>query len=803
MLTILCLALCKFSAVAKKRVLFLDKISNSPVEYVHVTGVVFADGTLRGISTFSDSTGIVVLNYGPEPEVRLSISRVGFSPKAILDTTIGEIPDTIFLHQSTQIYAASVYADVYRRENGKIIYNVEADTAVQKGNGLDAIGRTPTLFIDGWNILSEKGSVSFLLNGARDYTINMESSDFLREFSAKNIKRIEVSETKLYGGQKGVEVNVVAKNRLIGFMGWTNTEISDNKISNSTTLQGRTGRTTFILNAGVFRNYRSHTVANSGDLDISSDAPMSRFVRTGKSWDAKLKGFRIEPYIIHNVDSKSKAEFYYKGLFFDYGNYQSNSSTIGEIFNAYDVSIARYAVSSATKYNRNNDHDLYVRYRRELGPKGAYGQFNLSYNMYRMNDGNSTAQHYTGVQLGNQAVSSSIHPLLFDYTDSYRHRKTDHILQADFNYRLGANRHMWATLTFERNSYKIDVRRTDIFLYPESLLSAQVNDDYLFRRLKSHLNTFLRYRHMFRPFNVSVGGNLSYRHNRLAYNSTLYADNRIKSSEFKIMPFFDISVPKLKQSTFSYYASQYAPSFEALNPHINNLTPGFLSYGNIDLKPESQHNLSLSSRFSFHSANLTVRLSETFTSNLLGAQRLVKDGLLHTTYGNIGKRNATSLFASANRSWRNFYLNVNGTVEYSDVRSPMLGRSAGFWGKLRGNLSYDLPLDISLYVEGSYATPMKLLCGKSNGYFTYNLSLSRYLDGRGKWEITFDASNFISTHRNRHTDKWGVGYRLNGLTRIYQAAYSVSVSFRFNGYRNVGEPNKELRTDYCKSNYDI
>ncbi len=789
-----------FYSVAEKRIYFCDKLTKEPLEFVHIRGYVYYDGSWGNFSTFSDSTGVVSLDVALDTPVRnIAISRVGYSPLDIQESTIGELPDTIFFSQNTRLDAVT---SVYKRENGKIIYNAENDSSIQHGNGLDAIRATPTLYTLRGDILAERGQIVFRLNGARDYTMKVDAGEFMRFLPAKYLKRIEVSDTTL-NGQDAVEVNVVAKRRLIGFKGHVVSELSDRTAHNAITLQGRTARTMLELNVGIFNHYDSHASKYENNLAFNSFETIGRFYRTGRYWEAKSNGFRIEPTVAYNVDDKSTLEFRYRGLFMYYGDNKSHGSCFGSIFGARSDTIASYSVDSFTKRNDNSDHDLYVRYRRDLGTKGEKGMLNVSYNMYNLNSGYSTNQTYTGLQIIDKSNFGNASAMLFDYVSDRQYMQTYHILQTDYGYWLASRQYLSASVTYYNNRQKTINDQIDTFIHPMHFAPSKADDDYAFEQLQHYLSTSLYYTYWFKPIKVSIGGNLLCRNNKLNYVSTTQAHNRQSETSIKLTPYLNLSIPNFNDASFSYSARQLFPSYSASNPHINNLTPGMNDYGNMNLKPENIHNLSFSLYFNIGKMASRVQLSDSYTTDLLGYYRFVKDGILHTTYGNIGKRNVISLFASANRSWRGFYLNVNGTVEYSDVRSPMLGRSAGFWGKLRGNLSYNLPLDISLYVEGSYVTPMKLLQGKVNGYCSYDISLSRYLDPNEKWNISLHASDFISTHRNRNTNRWGTNYCYEALTRRYQANFGITVIFYFNRYRHRFEINKNFNVGYDKSNYDV
>jgi hypothetical protein len=90
----------------------------------------------------------------------------------------------------------------------------------------------------------------------------------------------------------------------------------------------------------------------------------------------------------------------------------------------------------------------------------------------------------------------------------------------------------------------------------------------------------------------------------------------------------------------------------------------------------------------------------------------------------LGKKTAAIPFVSEDKLLRDFG-NLGGS--YVDIKANNDSglKNSGFGDRVYGGAQYTLPRDIMLNVNGNYSTSNINLQGESNGYYFYNVSVSK------------------------------------------------------------------------------
>jgi outer membrane receptor protein involved in Fe transport len=171
------------------------------------------------------------------------------------------------------------------------------------------------------------------------------------------------------------------------------------------------------------------------------------------------------------------------------------------------------------------------------------------------------------------------------------------------------------------------------------------------------------------------------------------------------------------------------PGIGYLNPYVNRSDPNYINYGNPNLDPENNHNITLG--YSDFSAkyNLSAELAYSFVNNAIEQYSFIKPGssVQEITYDNIGKRNqiGMNIFGSYRGvKWLNIY--TNGSVNYVDLRSGSYNMSnSGFTGRVFLGGTVTLPKDFRISAGGGGNLAQINLQGSQSGFMFSYLALSK------------------------------------------------------------------------------
>ena len=122
------------------------------------------------------------------------------------------------------------------------------------------------------------------------------------------------------------------------------------------------------------------------------------------------------------------------------------------------------------------------------------------------------------------------------------------------------------------------------------------------------------------------------------------ADYKNKDEKFDAQ--FDDLVPSLMFSyqlaptqslRASYNMRISRPGIWFLNPFTDTSNPTAISYGNPDLESEKAHSLSVTFGSFSQKFNVNVSANYSFVNNGIEQYSFIKDGVMNSTYDNIGK----------------------------------------------------------------------------------------------------------------------------------------------------------------------
>lgn len=352
--------------------------------------------------------------------------------------------------------------------------------------------------------------------------------------------------------------------------------------------------------------------------------------------------------------------------------------------------------------------------------------------------------------------------LPYDRKSDVRNMSTDHTFQADYTMPIGSAGTLSTGLKY---TYRHNSSDDDSYLWDGTsfILSDEQSLDYdYFNRIgaayaeygatlgKFSLKGGLRYEHTWQDVKYSAGDGRDF--------STAYGS---------LVPTASVqyNIGLMQNIGLSYNMRIRRPGISYLNPYRDTSNPLAITYGNSDLEVEKGHNISLVYNFFSPILMINATLRHSFSGDVISSYSFYDDGLLNTTYGNILSSRATglNLFVNLNLGTKTrFY--TNGSVDYSDFRSEVLGESNYGWGsRFIVGAQHTIPWDIQLSANLMTSSKNYSLQGWTSGFnfgvlgvtktfFSDRLSISTmFLSnlGKGKMQIkSYNASqsNFVSTN---------------------------------------------------------
>lgn len=293
-----------------------------------------------------------------------------------------------------------------------------------------------------------------------------------------------------------------------------------------------------------------------------------------------------------------------------------------------------------------------------------------------------------------------------------------------------------------------------------------------------------------------VGGIWTYLHD-FVRNKEL--DNEFKTNYRYITPSTDISYsPNWKFNLrLSYTMNKQIPSITALNPYVYKNVAGELTYGNPDLKPQTSNSLSLSSNLQIGKLRFYGELTNSFSKDLMLRHSFLKDGMLHNTTDNMGKRYDFNIRTNLSSKFtRTSWARIETTLYYTDYKATdSYKRNKDYTFSTNATLEQELPWYFFLTLGGGYNSKWIYLQGKGGENYYYNVNLEKSFP-RQRLTVSFEARSFIPVHYTSEGETRSEGYYSMYRSRYYHASFSFNVRWRF------GRLKAETRSAEGKVEYD-
>lgn len=677
------------------------------------------------------------------------------------------------MEMSTELEEVSVVAQrpLVKVEIDKLTYSAKDDPESSTSNVLDLLRKVPMVTVDGEDNIQLKGSSNFkiYLNGKPSNMISNNPSQVLKSMPANSIKDVEViTEPGAKYDAEGVGgiINIITDKRVDdGYSGSVG--------ANGDTFGGYGGNAYLTLKYGKFGfsgngAYFQHNMPESSSSFTREDFapnPMNTLTQDGTSKN-NGGGLFFNTSISYEPDTLNL--FNISASRFG-GKFHSNS-----LQEALSRGVRDYSYNLVSKgVNRFGGLNAEANYQRNFKKKGE--MFTLSYRFENNPNDSEFESKYDNVHgafyYDSGYILKSIndaggdeHTVQADYVNPINSK---HTIEVGVKYILRDNSSRGINTFYDVASatWKDDASRKNDLDHMQNITSGYAG--YGFKTGKMGFKAGLRAEHT---------------NQRIHYMSA-QNDTVVTTRFLDLVPSFTLSYQLgMTQSLRGGYNMRISrPGIWYLNPYVNDRDPVNISYGNPALDAEQQHNFNINYGSFSQKLNFNVALNYSFTRNSISAYSFVKDGVTHNTYANIGKNQIVGL--NTYISWTPssvVRMNLNGSLDYMDIQSTENSelRNSGFSGRAFSGITFTLPKDIRLSLNGGLFSGRIQLQTTQSAFYFYSASIMKsFLDK--KLDISLNASNPFTEFNTHKSTTTGPGFLQTSSFMRPMRNFRLSVTYRF------------------------
>ena len=740
----------------------------------------------------ADAVGDFKLSTKEAGTYTLQISSVGYTT---LNRSVEIVEERtklgkVALEQGVDIkeVIVAVQKPLIVADDEKLAYSVEDDPDAATSQLVDIMRKVPQLSVDA------EGNV--LLNGQSDYKVlvNGRSSSMM----SKNFKT--VIESMPAGSVKKIEVitNPSTKYEAEGVGGIINI------ITNRKVAGGYNGNVNLSGSNHYFLNGNAYFAAQAGKFSISASAYVqgmkSRLTHRGE-------GFRevFDDPTMHLMTSSTGMTYKgkYWGAYFN-ASYEIDTMNLITLEGGYHNGTNKSIADSKTEVF-SIDNERVVAYDNTWESGYKYNSYWASANY----------QH---------RFNREEHTLTLSYEMDLSPDKEDQLYDVlnTFNYPTSARRNLGDNGSFD-NTVQIDY-----FNPINKMHSIEAGSKYIYRRYTNESQTLLR-DEATGEFAVAPDyprSDMNYTQNILAFYAGYHVKGKKLSgrvgarmeqawsdvvvrtekediaydpSLFNVIPYASANYRPNDANTLSLSYTQRLsrPNIWHMNPYRNE-SPMSVSSGNPDLDATIAHSVALSWRRFSSSWNVSLGTTGSFSNNAVSSYTFVEDGVTHSTYGNIAKRQVYGLNGTIGyRSGVKFNVQLSGQGGYNVIKAPTLNlANDGFTYNVSLYASAALWKDATIYCNGyAYRFGVDLENSYKQTYFSYGLGLRQQLFKK-KLTLSFTASNPFTSKMKLTSVTETNSYRSENTSWQTPRQFSFSIGYRFGKTQvNVKSTNRSIQND--------
>lgn len=798
----LAVASAAFATVVRGR--FVEAVSGDAMVSVPYKVFAGADTVHPVVFDVSDAEGRFSTNLHPG-KYRLKTEYVGKKPLSIEFTAANsatDLGDLELLEVGETLSEVTVVAtkDLISSDGAKLTYDVERDPSSGTNTVMEMLRKVPMVTVDGEDNIKVKGDSNFkiYINGKPDPMLSGDPKNILKSMPASSIKKIEVitdpgAKYEAEGTAGILNIITDKKQSMEGYLVTARAGVSNGGYNGN--LYGRTKINKVTASANVSgSNYsvmRAHTYTNSERENFTSD--------TERYYRSHSKGLQKSYFLSGNLNLSWEPDtlnlFTLSGNIGHYKSRQnaSQSVTMSNIDNALVWGYKRdFFTKSSSLWSSANASYQHTFPNNTQHTLTLTAQYDYGESPYR-----SDVRNYDYENLGYDVISPFQGRRQTGYSNSYT-------LQGDYVLPLFSDKH-----TFE-TGFKAVLRRSDSNnrtldgLKEEEVLPISASKVQQFNDVYA---AYVSYNASFWKFAARAG--LRYEHTRMGLDYK-YQENTGDWADFTtrlndLVPNASLTYKLTEMSNFrvAYRMRIWRPSLGYLNPYVNTLTFGSLSYGNPDLK--SEHNNMVELKYSNYGGKFSGEASVSYsqTNNSIESNDFMKDNVQHSTYANIGRYRSVDLggyLMYQITSTMDASLYVGGSYNDYNSRGAMNVRNHGWQGYFNANYGYTTPFKLRIDAWGGGGTPGIGAQEKYDTWYYYGFSLSRSFLKNDALTLSINCNQFLTPERKSTFTTTTETFREQYTNKFKQWSAGFSITYKFGGLKSdVRRTNASISNDDMKS----
>lgn len=737
----------------------------------------------------SDQLGAFRISLATSGEYRVHVTMVGMEdfeeaftiPAGKKGYSLGKL---VMEESATVLEDVTVTATkkLVKIEADKISYDIKGDPDSRSSDLLKMLRKVPLVTVDGQGNIQVNGSSNFKIyqNGKEDKMLSNNPKDILKSIPASSIKSIEVitdAGVKFDAESSGAILNIITEknSNLSGIAGTIRGEVGSyrNRTAslNLTAKAGKVGFSGHVM-YGLFGGKPSlaQSTTTLGALSIKNEG------------ESVYKGnfSMFNGTISYELDSLNLLSLSARG--FPYTS-SSESSQLEQKWNN-GKHIEKVNNSTSSKEN-SGSYSVNLDYQRSTKRRGEL--FTVSY-MFDRSPNNSESDLIRSLlnldsdepiadgfseQLSRTTSGMNEHSAQIDYTRPFQWQKRHNM---ESGIKFIARRSLSTPEYFIRNSSDEEFRKGSIF--GQHINSSELNYGQDIYAFYMSWTTFWNTK-----ISTKMGTRLEQSRLNVKYKELPEANFIRNAFDFVPQLQFNYNVTPFDKLTLNYNFRIRRPGISQVNPYRKQTSQHRVSYGNPDLQAERNHRLGVSLGHFSSKFTINSSIDYNFSNNAIlqySQEDAATPGIIHETYGNLGKSGGFSINLFANFSpWTWLRLYMNGNLSKYRLTSTVLedkqNRSTIF---AFGGGTFTLPKswNISFSVGGYKFATYQM---SSNFAYFSNVDVSKSLLND---KLTLSL-NLIEPFRNKivhRSHMFGKGFETHSVnTDTGARMISFSASYRF------------------------
>jgi len=632
--------------------------------------------------------------------------------------------------QSLKEVSVVALRPLIKAEADKITYNAEQDPEAKSSNVLDLMRKVPMVTVDGQDNIQLKGSSNFkfFYNGKPTNMFNNNPGLILKSMPANMIKNIEIIT------QPGAKYDAEGVGGIINIVTFQQSSAQGYSatINTQATSRGSYGAgLNFMIQSGKFGFSGNYNYNYNKQFPITTTSERYSYVTGAPYPYGRQVATVVNPtpmqfgsgQLSYEIDTLNLLTFSYNRRF---GRPESTSTATTEDFDAGMNKLFGYSQESTQRQSWGST-DLGLDYQHSFKKKGE--NLTLSYKL--SNTPNSSDYEATNTidplyitlpQQGlaqwsksNNIASSNEHTFQADYANPVGKGQTLE-MGAKFIVRLNNS---------ETDEYYKYFDFTQAYPYTPFIQTDSTSN---FNNDQDILGTYASYTGNIGKWSLKGGVRYEYTWLKAGFSD---ATRDFSTDYGALVPSAIITyrLTEMNSLKLGYNKRIQRPSIAYLNPYVDRRDPNYINYGNPNLAPENNHNITFGYSSFAAKYNFSTELAYTFVNNGIEQYSFIKEGgtVQEITYGNIGQKKQLGLNVFGNYrgiKWLNLYM--NGNVNYVDMKSVDYNLSnSGFTGRLFLGGTFMLPNDFRISTGGGENLPQVNLQGSQSAFYFSYMAISK------------------------------------------------------------------------------